>query len=152
MTNCNNQGEWVDQWRDQHLGWTTCSDILWLVDALHIINIALAVGMMEDFIYCGHTKSGPSSVKSAYHCEWNFNMDVNLKELLILVALLEKIFERKSDRFMWFKYKKNARRVMMGALPWKGVLANRRVIPSSQCPICTVQCESIDHTLLLWPS
>ena len=35
--------------------------------------------------------------------------------------------------------------------PLHGVLANRHMITSSQCPLCTADCESIKHALFLCP-
>jgi hypothetical protein len=41
------------------------------VDVMRILQIPLAVGMMEDFVCWNHTKTGMFSVRSAYHLEWD---------------------------------------------------------------------------------
>jgi hypothetical protein len=41
------------------------------VDVMRILQIPLAVGMMEDFVSWNHTKTGMFSVRSAYHLEWD---------------------------------------------------------------------------------
>ncbi|XP_071674470.1 uncharacterized protein [Lolium perenne] len=46
-------------------------DIFWQIDAERILQIPLAVGMMDDFVSWHYNRNGLFSVKSAYHLEWN---------------------------------------------------------------------------------
>lgn len=40
---------------------------------------------------------------------------------------------------------------LKGVIPCKGILANRHIITSSLCPLCTMECESNDHALFQCP-
>jgi hypothetical protein len=42
-------------------------------------------------------------------------------------------------------------RSLLGAVPCNGVLANRHMQHSSQCPLCRGDCESIRHAFFLCP-
>jgi hypothetical protein len=43
----------------------------YLEDVTRILNIPLAIGMMEDFVSWNHTKNGIFTVRSAYYVEWD---------------------------------------------------------------------------------
>jgi hypothetical protein len=45
------------------------------------------------------------------------------------------------------KIKINCWRALMGAIPCMGILANRHIPTSSQCPLCKLDCESLEHAL-----
>lgn len=49
------------------------------------------------------------------------------------------------------KIKIHCWRSLLGAIPCNGVLANRHMQPSSQCPLCKADCESIRRTFFLCP-
>jgi hypothetical protein len=42
--------------------------------------------------------------------------------------------------------------LLLGAIPCHGVLANRHMITSSECPLCTSDCEIVRHALFLCPT
>ena len=46
-------------------------EIFWPIDAQRILNIPLAIGMMEDFVAWHFTKSGIFIVRSYYYAEWD---------------------------------------------------------------------------------
>ena len=64
------------QWDEQLI-----RDIFWPTDAQRILNIPLAMGMMEDFVSWHYERSGIFSVRTAYHMEWENGRILILKTI-----------------------------------------------------------------------
>lgn len=103
-------------------------------DASRILAIPLSLNGMEDFVAWKFTKNGLFSVRSAYHVQWNHQSGAqeNLSRPGGSIAL-------RTWKTMWAcdvaaKIKTFAWKTLLGVLPCYGVLANRHIITSSQCP------------------
>jgi hypothetical protein len=103
---------------------------------------------MEDFVAWRFTKNGFFSVRSAYHTEWESQFGNSLRRLdgtgnanhnPIWDELWESNLPAKIKIFGW--------KCLHGILPCMGALANRHIKVSSGCPICSMSCEDIKHTL-----
>lgn len=83
-------------------------------------------------------KPGTFSVRSAYHREWangqgSTNLNLVWKGIWKLRVL--------------GKFKISVRRVLRGALPCLGVLADKHIATRAQCPVCWFAVEDIQHCL-----
>lgn len=128
------------------------SELFWPIDVQRILNIPLSIGMMEDFVSWHYNKNGIFSVKSAYHTEWGHQHGRKLR----MTNSLQTSSTSPVWRTIWklrvpVKVKIHAWRSLLGAIPCRGVLANRHMITSSQCPIYTSDCESVRHALFKCP-
>ena len=136
-------GDWDEQ---------TIRENFWQVDAERILKIPLALGMMTDFVSWHYNKNGVFSVKSAYYQEWDYQHGRKLRRT--------NLFDATSSDPIWkslwslkvpAKVKIHCWRAILGAIPCYGVLANRHMQTSSQCPLCLVHCESISHAFFTCP-
>jgi hypothetical protein len=127
-------------------------DIFWPVDVQRILNIPLARGYMQDFVSWHLTKTGVFSVRSCYHSEWEHQHGQKLRRT--------SGYGTSSNLPVWktvwslnvpAKVKIHLWRSLLGAIPCNGVLANRHMIPSSQCSLCQTDCESIRHAYFCCP-
>ena len=127
-------------------------ELFWPIDAQRILNIPLAVGMMEDFVSWHLHRSGSFTVNSAYHEEWEHQHGRKLR----MTNSIQASSTSPVWRTVWklnvpSKVKIHVWKTLLGAIPCQGVLANRHIITSSQCPLCNSDCESIRHALFLCP-
>ena len=127
-------------------------EIFWPVDVQRILNIPLAVGMMDDFVSWHLTRTGVFSVRSCYHAEWDHQHGEKLRRTgsygtSSTLPVWKNIWSLKVPA----KIKIHAWRCLLGAIPCNGVLANRHMQPSSQCLLCRTDCESIKHALFACP-
>ena len=95
-----------------------------------------------------HTKNSMFSVRSAYHGEWTHPFRAKESNLPIPGASTQ----NKIWKYLWSssvsaKVKIFAWKSLHGVLPCYGVLANRHIPVSAQCPRCSVHCEDIKHVL-----
>ena len=123
-------------------------DVFSPVDVHRILQIPLNYHLTEDFVAWNYTRSGTFSVRSAYHKE--FEHQHGAQWVRADGQGTENINPVWKD--MWKlkipgKIKHFAWKVLHGALPCFGVLANRHIPCSAQCPICLVGAEDIQHCL-----
>lgn len=86
-------------------------------------------------------------VRSAYHLQWTHKFGGNLMQeqatgvgdVVVWKNLWNLDIPSKIKIFGW--------RVLQGAIPCKGILANRHIDNSSSCPACHDGCEDIKHLL-----
>jgi ribonuclease HI len=137
----------TNSWDEEIIG-----ELFWPTDVQRIMHIPLARGMMEDFISWNLTKTGVFSVRSCYYAEWEHQHGAKLRR--------NTPFGTSSSLPVWktlwslnvpAKIKIHCWRVLLGAIPCNGVLANRHMQPSSECTLCRTDCESIRHTLFTCP-
>ena len=92
------------------------------------------------------------TIRSAYYEEWEHQHGRKLR----MTNSVQSSSTSPIWRTIWklcvlAKIKIHVWRALLGAIPCMGVLANRHMITSSQCPLCTADCESIKHALFLCP-
>ena len=103
-------------------------EIFWPVDIQRILNIPLAVGMMDDFVSWHLTRTGVFSVRSCYHAEWDHQHGEKLRRTgsygtSSTLPVWKNIWSLKVPA----KIKIHAWRCLLGAIPCNGVLANRHM-------------------------
>jgi hypothetical protein len=134
-----------ETWDEEILG-----ELFWPIDVQRILNIPLARSSMEDFVSWHYTKTGVFSVRSCYHLEWEHQHGNKLRRT--------SGYGTSSNLPVWktvwslnvpAKIKIHLWRSFLEAIPCNGVLANRHMIPSSQCTLCQTDCESIRHAFFL---
>jgi hypothetical protein len=127
-------------------------DIFWGVDATRILEIPLSPTSMEDFVAWHYTKTGLFTVWSAYHAEWDYQFGRhNPNAMGIGDSQHSKLWKRLWSMNIPAKIKIFGGRVLHGFISCLGVLANRHIAQSSQCPICNIGYEDILHTLFTCP-
>lgn len=123
-------------------------EIFWPVDADRILQIPIYQDDTEDFVAWHLTKSGIFSVKSAYYRQWEDNyIDSNPGPMYgggsaqhpVWAKLWSLKVPSKVKIFLW--------RCLHNAVPCMGVLANRHIATSGQCPICKLHAEDVSHML-----
>jgi hypothetical protein len=121
-------------------------EIFWAGDAERILKIPLAVGMMDDFVSWHHNKNGLFTVRSAYFLEWDHQHGRKLRRTQgSTTSSINPLWKTIWSLRVPAKIKIHVWRAVWGAIPCFGVLANRHIPISSQCPICSIDCESIPH-------
>jgi hypothetical protein len=114
-----------------------------MVDVNRILSIPLSNHGMEDFVAWRHNKN-----RSAYHVEWKHQFRDKEKNLQapgrsrindVCDILWKSLVAAKIKIFAWKSFH--------GILPCYGVLANKHIPISSQCPRCSIHCEDIKHVL-----
>ena len=116
------------------------SELFWPIDVQRILNIPLALGMMDDFVSWHHNRSGIFSVRSTYHEEWEHQHGRKLR--------MTNSIQASSTSPVWStiwklnvpsKIKIHVWKALLGSIPCLGVLANRHMITSSHCPFCRLR-------------
>ncbi|KAE8769205.1 hypothetical protein D1007_59232 [Hordeum vulgare] len=126
--------------------------VFWPVDAERILTIALAIGMMSDFVSWHPAKRGSFSVRSTYHEEWDLQHGRKLRRTNThQTSSINPIWKTLWKLRIPSKVKIHVWKSLLGAIPCYGVLANRHIKTSSQCPLCTSDCESIKHLFFQCP-
>uniref|UniRef100_A0A8I6XSL7 Reverse transcriptase zinc-binding domain-containing protein n=1 Tax=Hordeum vulgare subsp. vulgare TaxID=112509 RepID=A0A8I6XSL7_HORVV len=126
--------------------------LFWPIDAERILNIPLALGMMTYFVSWHPDRRGVFSVKSAYHEEWEFQHGRKLRRTSnYQTSGINPIWKTLWKLRIPVNVKIHAWRTLLGAIPCYGVLANRHIRTSSQCPLCISDCESIKHVMFQCP-
>uniref|UniRef100_A0A8I6YQZ6 Reverse transcriptase domain-containing protein n=1 Tax=Hordeum vulgare subsp. vulgare TaxID=112509 RepID=A0A8I6YQZ6_HORVV len=126
--------------------------VFWPVDAERILTIPLVIGMMMDFMSWYPDKRGSFFVKSAYHKEWEFQHGRKLRRTNThQTSGINPIWKTLWKLRIPSKVKIHVWKSLLGAIPCYGVLANRHIKTSSQCPLCTTDCESIKHLFFQCP-
>lgn len=121
-------------------------DIFWPVDAQRILNIPLALSMMEDFVSWNYNRTGIFTVKTAYHMEWDQQHGRKLwRTNSMISASTSPIWSILWKLRVPAKVKIHYWRALYGAIPCRGIMANRHMITNSLYPICGPDCESISH-------
>ena len=117
------------------------------IDMERILKIPLSKHLLEDFVAWHYNKTGFFSVKTAYHMEWDHQHGRKLRQTnSVLSSSTSPVW-----RILWklrvpAKVKVHVWRALYGAIPCRGVLANRHMITTSDCPICEADCESVGHS------
>jgi hypothetical protein len=95
---------------------------------------------------------GYFSVRSCYHLEWAHQHGNKLRRTSEFGSS-SMLPVWKTLRYLNVpgKIKIHCWRVLLGAIPCNGVLANRHMKPSSQCQLCMTDCESVHHALFTCP-
>jgi hypothetical protein len=96
----------------------------------------------------GIQKNSLFSVRSAYHGEWNHQF--RSKEIHVSPpeqSSINKVWDELRKSTVSAKVNFFASKTLHGILPCYGVLANRYIPVSSQCPCCQIHCEDIKHIL-----
>ena len=142
---------YVEELIDPHQGqWDEAliRDVFSLVDAHRILQIPLNVQVMEDFIAWNYTRSGTFSVRSAYHREFEHTYghrlarsdgQGNAQANTIWQVVWNLKLPGKIKHFAW--------KALNGSLRCYGILANRHIPLTPQCPFCAVGLEDIQHCL-----
>ena len=123
--------------------------IFWPVDAQQILSIPLSLyGGAEDVVAWRYRKHVCFPVRSAYHMEWDYQFGrKKVRADGRGRSDLNPIWDCLWKCAVPAKVKIFARKTLHGVLPCYGVLANRHIPISAQCPICNLHCEDIMHTL-----
>ena len=117
-----------------------------------LMYIVFWIYLWNDFVSWHCNKNGIFFVRSAYHEEWEHQHGRKLR--------MTNSVQSSSTSPIWStiwklsvpaKIKIHVWRALLGAIPCLGVLANRHMITSLQCPMCSIDCESIKHALFLCP-
>jgi hypothetical protein len=117
-------------------------------DVEQILRIPLSQNLENDFIAWHKTKNYIFSVRSAYHIEWEnqFGIKVNRpdgqgseKENPVWKIMWSLNVPAKVKIFAW--------KALHGLIPGMGILSNRHIKVSAQCPICKFGSEDIKHLL-----
>jgi hypothetical protein len=118
------------------------------IDANRILSIPLPTNGMEDFVAWRHNKNSIFSVRSAYHGEWKHQFGEKERNIHAPGnSRINGVWKSLWSSYVSAKVKKIAWKSLHGILPCYGVLANRYVPISSQCPRCSLHCEDIKHVL-----
>lgn len=119
-------------------------DMFWPVDIHRILQIPLVSGR-EDFVAWHFNSNDLFSVRSAYHQQWMHKFSGNLIQEQASGAGDEEVWGKLWQLQIPSKIKNFGWRVLHGALPCKGILANSHIENSSSCPACHDGCEDIKH-------
>jgi hypothetical protein len=120
------------------------------VDVKRILKIPLAVGMME--VSWNFTKTGIFTVRSAYFLEWDHqhgqkllrtNQQSTAEHNPVWANVWSLRVPAKIKNFTW--------RFLHGTIPCRAILANRHIITSSLCPVCSTHCEDTHHAFFTCP-
>ena len=122
------------------------------IDVQRILKIPLAIGMMEDFVSWNYTKTGIFTVRSAYYTEWDHQhgrklLRTNGQGTAEINPVWSKVWSMKVSA----KVKIFSWRFLHEAIPCKCTLANRHIINSSLCPVCSIYCEDMLHAFFQCP-
>jgi ribonuclease HI len=118
----------------------------WTVDVTRILEIPLSPTGMEDFVAWHWTKSGLFTVRSAYHAEWEYQFGRHNPNVMDIGGSRgDDVWKKLWCLHLPAKIKIFGWRLLHGLIPCYGVLANRHIGTSSQCPICKIHCEDILH-------
>jgi hypothetical protein len=101
---------------------------------------------MDYFVSWHFNKYDIFMVKSAYYIEWEHQHGRKIRRSNLFGTLCT----LPVWKIMWSmrvpaKIKTNCWRALMGAIPCMGILANQHIETSSQCPLCKLDCESLEH-------
>lgn len=120
----------------------------WQIDVQRILAIPLPMHEMIDFVAWSHTKTGLFSVRSAYHCEWEYQygnklINENISDNSIPNGIWDTVWSlqcpAKVKIFVW--------RALHGAIPCRAVLADRHMKVQAHCPACNGSADTIKHLL-----
>jgi hypothetical protein len=120
------------------------------VDVKRILKIPLAVGMME--VSWNFTKTGIFTVRSAYFLEWDHqhgqkllrtNQQSTAEHNPVWANVWSLRVPAKIKNFSW--------RFLHGTIPCRAILANRHIITSSLCPVCSTHYEDTHHAFFTCP-
>jgi hypothetical protein len=124
------------------------SEIFNPLDVQRILQIPLSPNMEDDFIAWNCTKNYQFSVRSAYYLEWNHQYGSTLRRAdgqgtMNKNPVWEIVWKLKVPA----KIKIFSWRALHGLIPGVGVLANRHIKVSPECPICKQGSEDIMHLM-----
>lgn len=111
------------------------------IDVQSILQILLAQGR-EDVIAWHYNRSGMFSVRSSYHCQWTAKFDDGASN-----AVDNGVWKRLWKLSIPGKIKIYGWRILNGLIPCKGILLNRHVVDSVECPLCQSGVEDIKHMM-----
>jgi hypothetical protein len=119
------------------------------VDVNRILSIPLSNHGMEDFVAWRHNKNSLFFlIRSAYHVEWKHQFGDKERNLQapgrprisdVSDILWKSSVTAKIKIFSW--------KSLHGIFPCYGVLENRHIPISGQCPWCSIHSEDIKHVL-----
>ena len=142
---------YVEELIDPHQGhWdeTLIRDVFSPVDAHRILQIPLNVQVMEDFIAWNFMRSGTFSVRSAYHRGFEHTYGHRLARSDGQGnAQANTIWQEVWNLKLPGKIKHFAWKALNGSLPCYGILANRHIPLTPECPFCAFGLEDIQHCL-----
>jgi hypothetical protein len=116
------------------------------LEVQHILQIPLSPNMEDDFVAWNCTKNYQFSVWSAYYLEWNHQYGGTLRQAdgqgtMSKNPVWEIVWKLKVPA----KIKILSWHALHGLIPGVGVLANRHIMVSPECPICKQGSKDIMH-------
>jgi hypothetical protein len=108
----------------------------------------LSQNLEDDFIAWNKSKNYMFSVRSAYYSEWELQFGARMRRAdgqgtvsinPVWSTLWSLNVPAKIKFFGW--------KALHGLVPGRGILANRHIKVSAQCPICNSGCENIKHLM-----
>jgi hypothetical protein len=124
------------------------NDLFWPVDVHRLLQTPLTLDR-EDFVAWHHTKTNLYTVRSGYHCMWDYKFGRHAQNADIAEAANNPVWKMLWDLEIPSKIKIFGWRVLHGMIPCRGVLANQHIGNQGGCPICFKGCEDINHVLFL---
>jgi hypothetical protein len=101
----------------------------------------------EDLVAWHFNRNGLFSVRSAYHLQWSSKFGGNILQQHASGVGDVDVWGKQWQLQVPRKIKIFGWRVLLGAIPCKGILANHHIGNSSNCPACQAGCEDIKNLL-----
>lgn len=120
--------------------------IFWPIDVCRIMQIPIRAGR-DDLVAWQYNRSGTFSVKSAYHCQWDYKFGERSAQMQASTASRSRLWKRLWNLKVPAKIKIFGWRALKGLVPCRAILANRHVGDSGGCPVCQNGPEDIKHMI-----
>jgi hypothetical protein len=117
-------------------------------DVQQILRIPLSQNLEDDFIAWNKSKNYMFSVRSAYYSEWEHQFGARMRRADGQgTASINPVWSTLWSLNVPAKIKNFGWKALHGLVPGRGILANRHIEVSAQCPVCKAGCEDIKHLL-----
>jgi ribonuclease HI len=123
-------------------------EIFYKPDADEVLQINIPSLNGDDFIAWNKSKNYMFSVRSAYYLEWEHQFGTRMRRADGQgTEVINPVWSTLWSLDVPAKIKKIGWKALHGLVPGRGILANRHIKVSAQCPVCSSGCEDIKHLM-----